>query len=99
MIRCDDCLRANPPTRVSCLYCGFALAHTEQTAKLRRPILRQPAKYEPGFNCILLGVAQIDHTDECLARASSILRLAPDKIREIIEARQPLPLARTSTSD
>jgi hypothetical protein len=99
MIRCDECLRANPPTRISCLYCGSALPHTEQTAKLRRPTLRQPEKHEPGFNCILLNVGQTGETDGAVSEASSVLKLSPDKLKEIIETRQPLPLARTASRD
>src|SRR5580765_7118103 len=29
MITCDSCLRANPPTRQTCLYCGERLPATE----------------------------------------------------------------------
>jgi hypothetical protein len=40
MVRCDDCLRANPPTRVTCLYCGYALPQTEASVALAKPTLR-----------------------------------------------------------
>src|SRR4029079_4927345 len=54
MIRCEGCLRANPPTKVTCIYCGATLPLTEASTKLRKPTLRQPEKHETGFNCISL---------------------------------------------
>ena len=95
MIRCDECLRANPPTRVSCLYCSVPLPLTEESAKLRRPTLRQPEKHEVGFNSIFISLER----DDALPEASKLLRLPEDKLNSIIQGRERLPLARTASRD
>jgi hypothetical protein len=93
MIRCEECLRANPPTRVNCLYCGAALPLTEESAKLRRPTLRQPEKHEPGFNSIFVS---LEDTND-LINAASLLKLPLEILEGIVATKQPLPLARTAS--
>jgi len=95
MIRCEECLRANPPTRLSCLYCGFAVPLTEESARLRRPTLRQPEKHEIGFNSIFVSLDR----DDVLSEASKLLRLPEDKLEGIIQRKERLPLARTASRD
>jgi hypothetical protein len=98
MIRCDQCLRANPPTRVSCLYCDVALPINESSARLRKLTLRQPEKHELGFNCILVpGAGYLQ--GESLESAATLLKLTPVDLQRIVRAGLPLPLARTSSSE
>lgn len=98
MVRCDECLRANPPTRVNCLYCGAALPHNETTVTLQKPALRPLAKWEQGYNNILRHpVANLSAAD--LAEASDLLRLRPEDLGRILAAATPLPLARAATID
>src|SRR4030095_13186272 len=96
MIRCDNCLRANPPTRTSCLYCEAKLPLTESSERLRRPTLLTPDNLEPGYNAIL--VAQ-DRTRDALPQAAELLKLPPNPLANILSSNQPLPLARTATYD
>jgi len=96
MLRCDQCLRANPPIRISCLYCDAALPITESSARLRKPTLRQPEKHELGFNCILVPRAS-DLQRESLDAAASLLKLTPEDLQRIVLSSLPLPLARTSS--
>ena len=95
MIRCDECLRANPPTRVNCLYCGSGLPTTEESAKLRKPILRQPEKHEIGFNSIFVSIKR----DDAIEEAAGLLKLPAEKLQELVQTKQHLPLARTSSRD
>jgi hypothetical protein len=99
MLRCEECLRANPPTRVSCLYCAAALPHTESTARLRRPTLRPPDKHEPGYNIIWSGDNHTLPHDQSLAEAGKLLKLNLDIIQRTVVAGVPLPLARTASGD
>ena len=99
MIRCDECLRANPPTRVSCLYCAAALPLTEQSQKLRKPTLRQPEKYEPGFNCIFLPDPERYQEHESLSEAASLLKLTTDNLQAVFKSGRRLPIARTASRD
>jgi len=96
MLRCDECLRANPPTRVNCLYCGAPLPHNETTVNLQKPALRPLEKWEQGYNNILRApVANL--TAAALAEAADLLRLRPDDLAPILSSSIPLPLARAAT--
>lgn len=98
MIRCEECLRANPPTRVSCLYCVAPLPVTESSARLRKPVLRQPEKHQLGYNNILMPV-QSDITDEIISEAAALLKLSAENVEQFVSQRVPLPVARTASRE
>lgn len=98
MIRCDECLRANPPTRVSCLYCAAALPVSEATVNLQKPALRRLEKWEQGYNNILLPpLANL--AENALAEAADVLKLTTADLERILSTGLPMPLARASTAD
>ena len=102
MVRCEECLRANPPTRVNCLYCGAVLPLDESTVKLQKPALRPLEKWERGYNNILLPpaanpAAQLNEAQ--LAEAADLLRLTTEELSRILASAMPLPLARAATHD
>jgi hypothetical protein len=102
MVRCDECLRANPPTRVNCLYCAAILPLTDATVKLQKPSLRPLEKWEQGYNNILLPLAAAERPDlhdGALNDAASLLRLAVDDLKQILATTMSLPLARAATRD
>jgi hypothetical protein len=92
MIRCEECLRANPPTRITCLYCVAPLPLTEASARLRKPVLRQPEKHQLGYNNILFPQQPV--ADETFNEAAALLKLAPDNLRQLMSATVPLPVVR-----
>jgi len=98
MIRCEECLRANPPTRVNCLYCVAPLPLTEQSARLRKPVLRQPEKHQLGYNNILLPQDQVV-ASEVVTEAAQLLKLTPENVEQIIAEKLPLPVARTASRE
>ena len=98
MIRCEECLRANPPTRVTCLYCVAPLPLTESAARLRKPVLRPPEKHQLGYNNILLPQDQAVST-EVVAEAAALLKLTPDNLQQILSQGIPLPVARTASRE
>jgi hypothetical protein len=99
MVRCEACLRANPPTRTSCLYCAAQLRATEASAALQRPTLRKLERWEQGFNTIFLPDRAAQLTEESLAAMAELLRLKQEDLKRIIETGKPLPLARAATRD
>jgi len=99
MIRCEECLRANPPTRVNCLYCAATLPLTEASARLRKPILRAPRKGQPGYNNIFIPETQSPLADDALTEAADLLQLTRESLQWIVSERTPLPLARTDSSE
>lgn len=99
MVRCDNCLRANPPTRVSCLYCGSPLPVTETSAAFQKPLLRKLEKWEHGYNNVLRPLSNDELSAELLSRAADLLRLSVADLKRILEWKKPLPLARAATLD
>ena len=97
MIRCEECLRANPPTRVSCLYCVAPLPLTESAARLRKPVLRQPEKHQLGYNNILVPVEEV--STQIIDEAATLLKLSPENMQQIISQGVPLPVARTASRE
>jgi hypothetical protein len=113
MIRCEECLRANGPTRINCLYCGAVLPVNESSINLQKPALRPLEKWEQGYNNILLpssanhlqpaaqsvGPSLPSLTDAELAEAADLLKLTTDELAKILAFDLPLPVARASTID
>ena len=99
MVRCEACLRANPPTRTSCLYCAAQLPATEAGEALQRPTLRRLERWEQGFNVILLPTEAALFPPEAVRVVAELLRLRPEELGRIIEAREPLPVARAASSN
>ncbi|HEX8499670.1 MAG TPA: hypothetical protein VF659_03695 [Pyrinomonadaceae bacterium] len=99
MVACDECLRANAPTRMLCLYCGAALPATEQGAALRRPALKKLEEWEHGFNVVTLRRAPGALTSEAAEEAASLLRLDVGELKEMVLAGRAMPLARASSAD
>lgn len=98
MIRCDECLRANPPTRVNCLYCSAPLPVTETSAQLRRPVLRPPEKHQPAYSNILLP-PQDELAKETITEVAALLKLSVENLERIIAEKRPLPVAFTASRD
>ncbi len=96
MIRCEECLRANPPTRVSCLYCVAPLPLTETSARLIKPVLRPPEKHQVGYNNILLPQDQVV-ADLVIADAAALLKLSVENVRDVISQSVALPVTRTAS--
>ena len=97
MVRCEQCLRANPPTRLECLYCGHALPVSDAASTLVKPSLRPPEKWEQGYNCVLTKVPAEGLVNGSTDQVASLLRLEVDDLLRIFGAERSLPLARTAT--
>jgi hypothetical protein len=98
MIRCEECLRANPPTRVNCLYCVAPLPLTESAAKLRKPVLRKPEKHQQGYNNILLP-HDTAIPPSAIAGAAALLKLTEESLQQLISENTPLPVACTASPE
>lgn len=98
MIRCEECLRANPPTRINCMYCNVPLPVTESSARLRKPILRPPEKHELGYNTIVLPGSE-DVSREAIEDVAAFLKLKQEDLERILAEAVPLPLARTASRE
>lgn len=99
MVRCENCLRANPPTRTSCLYCAAQLPATLASAAIQKPTLRRLEQWEQGFNTILVPESSAPLADNVYRETARLLRLRPEDLKLIVEMGEPLPLARAATRD
>ena len=99
MVRCDDCLRANPPTRLECLYCGARLPVDEKTATRLKPSLKPVEQSARGYNNILLPDTSYSVSAQMVSEAASLLKLTSNDLEKIIATGIPLPVARTATLD
>ena len=101
MVACEACLRANPPTRLNCLYCGAPLPTTEARAALWRPSLKPLDDWESGYNVVLwpqpAGAAGADAA--ALEEASALLRIEAVRLQEILAAGRALPVARAASRE
>jgi len=98
MVRCEQCLRANPPTRLGCLYCAAPLPASEKCADLVKPSLKPVENWALGYNNIFLRQAK-EITNEALREAADYLKLGPDDLRRLVSSLTPVPLTRTETLD
>lgn len=98
LIRCEECLRANPPNRLACLYCGASLPANETGTANPKPLLRPLEKWEQGYNCILIKNTK-ELTQEALSEAADLLKLAAPDLQRIIDSQVSLPIARTAVSE
>lgn len=99
MVACDECLRANAPTRPACLYCGAALPRTKQAAALWRPRLKKLEEWEHGFNVVTLPRAPGALTSDAAEEAASLLRLDAGGLKEMALAGRAMPVARVASAD
>ncbi len=99
MLACEKCARANPPTRLNCLYCGVELPTTAASAEQKRPALRPLDAWEKGFNVVITFTQQDEaRGDNELDAAAKLLRIDARLFREFAELRDTLPVARAATS-
>jgi hypothetical protein len=99
MVRCDECLRANPPTRFNCLYCGQTLPLNDAAGASVKPSLRPLERWEQGYNNILLRLRNGAPADELRNQIAGFLRLEPTGLGQLFSADRALPLARAATRE
>lgn len=96
MIVCAECARSNPPSRLNCFYCGVELVVTEAQSRFAKPNLRKLESWEKGFNIVLIPNSQTLNKIK-FAEAASLLKLDREIAEKLIEANNPLPLARVES--
>jgi len=97
MVKCDACLRANPPTRTSCFYCQAVLPSAEGVAALRKPTLRPMEAWEQGYNNVLTRREAAELPQQQLAEIAALLRLDLADIKGVLSKGDTLPVARAAT--
>lgn len=98
MVTCEACLRANPPTRPTCLYCGERLPTTEPVEAPQAQSDAAPAAVAPGFY-VVLSVRANESIDESVLQqvaTRSDLKLAD--LQSAWRAGGALPLVQANSN-
>jgi hypothetical protein len=92
MVTCESCLRANPPTRPTCLYCGATLpaSSTLQTDEIEDT--RKPVGASNGCYIVLTKGSDRHITESSLERVAGRLQLKLTDLQNALSAGGPLPL-------
>lgn len=97
MVRCEECLRANPPTRLNCLYCAATLPLSEGASDSIVPNFKPIESWEMGFNNIFLPDSSSEPIEQDLHKAANLLKLNVDEVSRLVATKSPMPLTRTAT--
>ena len=96
MVLCEDCLRANPPTRANCLYCGAQLAVKTPGSAPTVDASPVPVAAETGFYV----VARANELDESACESvAAKLQTKPVDVLAAIKGGASLPLRLSSRAE
>ncbi|MBS1796739.1 MAG: hypothetical protein JSS81_23105 [Acidobacteria bacterium] len=98
LVSCTTCARANPPTRLRCVYCGAELPLTPEQAAAVAPQLRRLESFENGFNVIYRPSDDTKTEAANVAELAKFVGIEEEDLKNILESGKPLPLARTETA-
>ncbi len=71
---------------------------TESSARLRKPVLRQPEKHQLGYSNILMPV-QGDVAVGIINEAAALLKLSVENVEQLMSQGLPMPVARTASRE
>ncbi len=98
MVTCDSCLRANPPTRPTCLYCGARLPATESIEAPQAESAAAPAPAVPGFYVVLSVRTNEAIAESVLQQIATRSDLKLPDLQSAWRAGATLPLAQANTN-
>jgi hypothetical protein len=70
---------------------------TESSARLRKPVLRQPEKHQLGYNNILLPMEGV--ATEVINDAAALVKLSAENVQQLLSQSVPMPVARTASRE
>jgi hypothetical protein len=99
LIVCEACLRANPPTRARCLYCGAQLQTVDERVNPVQTTAPESTSQQSGPCLVLLPDRAQEISEDRISEIASLLQLKPTELRTAIGAGGPLPLFSASSAD
>jgi hypothetical protein len=90
LIACEKCLRANPPDRTACLYCGRPLSTEVIRADIAKINYRPPEPWESGYSLVYSGKDLPD--GRAIESAADLLRLERDDLVTMLSIEGSVPL-------
>jgi hypothetical protein len=98
MITCDSCLRANPPTRPTCMYCGERLPAAEPIEAPQVESDAAPVAAAAYFYVVLPAGPNGSLDESVLERVASRSEIKVPDLKSALRAGGALLLAQTNTS-
>ena len=108
MISCDACLRANPPTRAACLYCGADLPVTdnqdpepasEAIGSMAGSTADRAENVSDGYYIVLAPNQTSIPSASSLSEIASLLQLQVPEVQSVLDGGRSVPVARAATSE
>ena len=99
MVTCKSCLRANPPTRSNCMYCGERLPASEKSDIVRAEAHAMPAETTGGFHVVLSAPTNELPDELRLAQIAARSGLTPADLQAALAAGKRLPLFKVDTAE
>ena len=109
MITCDACLRANPPTRAACLYCGADLpangnehdsqSAAEATGSTAGPTEGSEEDVSDGYYVVLNPNQTNSPSESSLSEIASTLHLKISEVLSVFDGGRAVPVALAATPE
>ena len=93
LINCAACLRPNPPNRVNCLYCGFALSGAEAIEQYQDQAVKR-AKTDNATH-IVVASRRSDPDENQISKAAALVGIGTPEFGRVVEAARVIPICRT----
>ena len=95
LLTCDVCLRANPPTRAACIYCGAALTSRATIVSKENEAEPQPAAIATGCYVVITPKALSVVDENLLDQLAKTIQLKNTDLKTALISHSPLLVART----
>jgi len=97
MLTCDDCLRANAPTRAQCMYCGASLNNSAASPEVETAA---GEKTDEAKHYVVVWTREGHSIDDsAVAQLAARFHLNDEELRVALGTGAPLPLTATSAED
>ena len=101
MVTCDACLRANPPTRARCLYCGTDLpaSTTDQETQPAGETTDRAVNAGDGYYVVLTPNQTRISSEAALTEIATLLHLNTTEVQSVVDRSRTFPVARAATPE
>jgi hypothetical protein len=101
MVTCDACLRANPPTRARCLYCGTDLpvSTADQEIQSAGETTDRAANAVDGYYVVLTPNQTRILSEGALTEIAALLHLNTTEVQSVVDRSRTFPVARATTPE
>jgi hypothetical protein len=99
MITCDECLRANPPTRRACMYCAASLPvrGNDEERQTTSPAMSDEKDESNGYCLVLAPNQRSVLAESSMAEVASLMHVKASAAESAVNCGAPAPFARTAT--